>query len=153
MPPPSSSESHCRSEPRNSRRESSSFGSITNSISFVLPSQFQLNPAGELLAVSLWVVFIALGLYILYTRFLVLPRPWRSLSNSRLEENRLGLPQERRQLELLLELLSDQQLPDRARDLQRCAIKAYLAYRDGTLSREECRKQMIESFFSAAISG
>lgn len=107
---------------------------------FDLPSQFQLNPAGELLTISLWVVFIASLLSILRMLFVVLARVWRSSPNSSLQ-NRSGFP-EGRQLELLL----DQQLRDRAQNLQRGAIEAYLAHRAGKLSRAECRRIMIDSY-------
>ena len=107
---------------------------------FDLPSQFQLNPAGELLTISLWVVFIVSLVFILRTLFIVLARVWRSSPNSSLQ-NRLGLLQGRQ-----LELLSDQQLRDRAQNLQRGAIETYLAHRAGKLSRAECRRIMVDCY-------
>lgn len=107
---------------------------------FDLPSQFQLNPAGELLTISLWVVFIASLLSILRTLFVMLARVWRSSPNSSLQ-NRLGLLQGRQ-----LELLSDQQLRDGAQNLQRGAIETYLEHRAGKLSRAECRRIMLDCY-------
>lgn len=104
---------------------------------FGLPSQIPLNPAGEVLTISLWVVLIASLLSILRILFIFFARIWPRSPNS----NRLSLLQERQLL-----LRANQQLRDKAQNLQRGAIEAYLAHRAGQLSRGECRRIMINCY-------
>lgn len=185
MPLPSSSKSNWRSEPRNSSSQSSSFGSITNSMdfwqhkntslefetpinrkavdeaidryragkpvgenqqhivvsSFQTPSGIQRDPIGETLNIALLVIFIASLLSLLRTVFGLLAVFWQRNLYTNLQ-NQLILFQEQQ-----FQIVSNPKLRNMAQNLQRGAIETYIAYSNGTLSREECRQKMIECFF------
>jgi len=107
---------------------------------FQMPSRFESNPVGETISLALWIILIVSLLSMIQTLFAIVRPVWQRSFRHDLENRPSSLQNGQ------FIIVSSSEFMDIAQNLQCGAIETYLAYRNGILSREKCRKRMIERF-------